>query len=112
MAALARLRPLARVCPFVPSSTDRAVAIGFHGRLRNRLGNAAKKIAAVLLGQKLGKVHVGFGHRGLRIVAVDVAKLPLTVHLDGHLALHRRGRGNYTASSDTNQFLPLSKRFA
>jgi len=55
----------ARVCPFVPSSTDRAVAIGFHDPLRNRLGNAAKKIATVLLGQKLGKVHVGFGHRGL-----------------------------------------------
>ena len=49
---------------------------GFQDRLRNRLGNAAKKIAAVLLGQKFGKVHVGFGHRGLPIAAVDVAKLP------------------------------------
>jgi len=78
-----------RVSGYVASSTDRAVTIGFHDRLRNRLGNAAKKIAAALRGQKLGKVHVGFGHRGLRIVAVDVAKLPLTVHLDGHLALHR-----------------------
>jgi len=73
----------------VPSSTDRTFAIGFHDRLRNRLGNAAKKIAAVLRGQKLEKVHVGFGHRSLRIVAVDVAKLHMTVHLDGHLALHR-----------------------
>jgi len=42
-----------------PLTGDRAVAIGFHDRPRNRPDNAAKKIAAVLLGQKLEKVHLG-----------------------------------------------------
>ena len=46
MIAISVLPGYARVCPFVASRTDRAVAIGFHDRLRNRLGNAAKKIDA------------------------------------------------------------------
>ena len=52
--------PSHAVCPFVPSNIDQAVAIGFHDRPKNHLGNAAEKIAAVLRDQKLGKVHVWF----------------------------------------------------
>jgi len=68
--------PRRAVCPFVLSGADQPFAIGFHDRLRNRLGNAAKKIAAVLRGQNIGKVHVGFGHRGFPVVAVDVSQTP------------------------------------
>jgi len=50
------------------AGADQALDIGFHEKLQNRLGDGAKKIATVLLGQKFGKVHVGLGHRGLRVV--------------------------------------------
>ena len=58
----------APVSPFVPPGTDQAVDIGLHHQLKDSLSNAAQKISLIVLGQKLGQVHVGFGHRGLRVV--------------------------------------------
>ena len=37
-------------------------------QLQHGLGNAAQKVALIVLGQKLGQVHVRLGHRGLRMV--------------------------------------------
>ena len=48
--------------------TPEAVDIGLHDQLKHGLGDAAQKVALIVLGQKLGQVHVGFGHRGLRKV--------------------------------------------
>ena len=50
------------------AGADQPFDIGLHQKLQHRLGDGAKEITAVLLGQKLGKVHVGLGHRGLRVV--------------------------------------------
>ena len=58
----------ALICPLMLAGADRAFNVGLHDQLQYGLGDGAKKIAAVLLCQKLGKVHVGFGHRGLRMV--------------------------------------------
>ena len=74
------------------AGADQALDIGLHDQLKNSLGDGAQKITAILLCQKLGKVHVGFGHpladRALRSnvpkggvsvwSVVEVAKL----HLD------------------------------
>ncbi len=88
---------------FVLAGADQAFDIGLHDQLQYGLGDGAKKIAAVLLGQKFGKVHVGLGHPtadrascsdvpkgGVSVwFVVEVAKLHPTIHLDGHPALHR-----------------------
>ena len=55
------------IATFVLARTDQAFNVGLHDQLQDGLGNAAKKIATILLGQKFGQVHVGFGHRGLRV---------------------------------------------
>lgn len=47
---------------------DQAFNVGLHDQLKNGLGDGAKEIATILLGQKFGKIHVGLGHRGLRVV--------------------------------------------
>jgi hypothetical protein len=47
---------------------DQAVDIGLHDQLKDGLGNASKQITLIVLCQKLGQVHVGLGHRGLRKV--------------------------------------------
>ena len=52
----------------VAPSTDQAVDIGLHDQLQHRLGDSAKEIALVMLGHKLGQVHVRLGHRGLRVI--------------------------------------------
>jgi len=52
----------------MPAGADQAVDITLHDQLKNGLGNAAQQIALIMLGQKLGQVHVGLGHRGLRKV--------------------------------------------
>ncbi|WP_318340284.1 hypothetical protein [Defluviimonas sp. D31] len=52
----------------MPAGTDQAVDIGLHDQLQDGLGDTAQKVALIVLGQKLGQVHVGFGHRGLRKV--------------------------------------------
>ena len=76
----------------MPTGTDQAVDIGLHDQLKDGLGDAAKQITLIVLGHKLGQVHVGLGHplagRALRSNAprggvsvwsmVEVAKL----HLD------------------------------
>jgi hypothetical protein len=50
------------------ASADQTFDVKLHNQLKDGLSNAAKEIATVLLGQKIGKVHVGLGHRGLRVV--------------------------------------------
>jgi hypothetical protein len=52
----------------VPSSADDAFHIGLPDQLQDGLGNAAQKVSLIVLGQKLGQVHVRLGHRGLREV--------------------------------------------
>ena len=52
----------------MPSGADQAVDIALHDQLKDGLGNAAQKVTLIVLGQKLGQVHVGLGHRGLRRV--------------------------------------------
>jgi hypothetical protein len=52
----------------VPSGTDQALDVGLHGQLQDGLGDSAQKVALVVLCEKLGKVHVRPGHRGLRVV--------------------------------------------
>ena len=52
----------------MPAGADQAVNIALHDQLKDGLGNAAQEVALIVLGQKLGQVHVGFGHRGLRKV--------------------------------------------
>ena len=58
--------PVAPCCAFraafMLAGSDQALVIGLHDQLRNGLGDRAKKIAAILLCQKLGKVHVGLGY--------------------------------------------------
>jgi hypothetical protein len=54
--------------PLVLAGADQAFDIGLHDQLQHSLGNGAKKIAAILLLKKLGKVHGCLGHRGLRLV--------------------------------------------
>ena len=56
------------IAAFVSASADQAFDVGLHDQLKNGLGDATKKIAAILLCEELGNVHVGFGHRGLRVV--------------------------------------------
>ena len=58
----------ALIGPLVLAGADQAFDIGLHDQLQNGLGDGAKEVATVLLCQKLGKVHVGLGHRGLRVV--------------------------------------------
>lgn len=53
---------------FMPTGADDAFHIGLHDQLQHRLGDAAQKVALIVLGQKLGQVHVRPGHRGLRMV--------------------------------------------
>ena len=66
----AELPPDAAEAAALAASTgaDQAVDITLHDQLKNGLGNAAQQIALIMLGQKLGQVHVGLGHRGLRKV--------------------------------------------
>ena len=52
----------------MPAGADQPVDIALHDQLQHRLGDRAKEVALIVLGQKLGQVHVGFGHRGLRRV--------------------------------------------
>jgi hypothetical protein len=52
----------------VSTGANQAVNIGFHNQLQHRLGDAAQKISLIVLCQKLGQVHAGLGHRGLRMV--------------------------------------------
>ena len=52
----------------MPTGADQAFYVGLHDQLKNSLGDAAQKVSLVVLGQKLGQVHVGLGHRGLRAV--------------------------------------------
>ncbi len=54
--------------PLMPAGADQSLDIGLHEKLKNGLGDGAQKIALIVLLQKLGKVHVGLGHRGLRVV--------------------------------------------
>ena len=56
------------VGPFVPAGADQALDIGLHDQLQDGLGDGAQKVALIVLCQKLGQVHVGLGHRGLRVV--------------------------------------------
>ena len=58
----------AAVRAFMLAGADLPFDISLHQKLQNGLGDGAKEIAAILLGQKRGKVHVGLGHRGLRLV--------------------------------------------
>jgi len=60
-----------------------------HDQLQQGRGNSAQKVAAVLLGQKFGKFHVGLGHRGPLWFVVEASKLHPTTHLDGRPTLHR-----------------------
>ncbi|WP_434063273.1 hypothetical protein [Gemmobacter denitrificans] len=53
----------------MPTGTDQALDIGLHDQLQHSLSYAAKKVTLIVLGQKLGQVHVGLGHRGLRMVS-------------------------------------------
>jgi hypothetical protein len=50
------------------TSAVTAFDVGFHDQLQDGFSDAAKKVAAILLCEQFGKVHVGFGHRGLRVV--------------------------------------------
>jgi hypothetical protein len=52
----------------VPARADQAFNIGLHDQLKDSLGDAAKEVALLMPGQKLGQVHVRLGHRGLRVV--------------------------------------------
>lgn len=52
----------------MPPGADQALDIGLHDQLQHRLGDGAQKVALVVLCEKLGKVHVRLGHRGLRVV--------------------------------------------
>jgi hypothetical protein len=49
---------------FMPASADQALDIGLHDQLKDGLGDAAKEVSLIVLGQQLGQVHVGLGHRG------------------------------------------------
>ena len=53
---------------FVPAGADQAFDIGLHDQLKDGRGDAAQEISLIVLCQKLGQVHVGLGHRGLRVV--------------------------------------------
>ena len=53
---------------FMAAGADQAVDIGLHDQLKDGLGDTAKQITLIVLLQKLGQVHVGLGHRGLRVV--------------------------------------------
>lgn len=53
---------------FMPTGADKACHIGLHDQLQHGLGNATQKVSLIVLGQKLGQVHVRLGHRGLRKV--------------------------------------------
>jgi len=66
------------------AGADQAFDVSLHQKLECGPGNDAKEIATVLLGQKFRKVHVGLGHRGLRVVRGRSCKLHPTIHLDGH----------------------------
>ena len=46
---------------------DDAFDIGLHDELENRFGDSPQEVALIMLLKKLGKVHGGFGHRGLRL---------------------------------------------
>lgn len=52
----------------MPTGADQAVDIGLHKQLKDGLGDRAQEVALIVLCQQLGKVHVGLGHRGLRVV--------------------------------------------
>jgi hypothetical protein len=52
----------------MPAGTDQAFHIGLHDQLQDGLGDGAQEVALIVLGQKLGQVHVRLGHRGLRKV--------------------------------------------
>lgn len=54
--------------PISAVSADDAFHIGLHDQLQHRFGNAAQEVILIVLGQKLGQVHVRLGHRGLRKV--------------------------------------------
>ena len=58
----------ATVRQLVAAGADQAFDIGLHDQLQNGLGDDAQEVALIVLGQKLGQVHVGLGHRGLRKV--------------------------------------------
>lgn len=53
---------------FMPPGADQAIDISLHYQLKDGLGDGAQEVALIVLGQKLGQVHVGLGHRGLRRV--------------------------------------------
>ena len=52
----------------MPTGADQPLDIGLHDQLQDGLGDAAQKVALIVLGQKLGQVHVRLGHWGLRKV--------------------------------------------
>jgi hypothetical protein len=52
----------------MPPGADQAVDIGLHDQPQHGLGDAAQEVSLIVLGQKLGQVHVRLGHRGLRKV--------------------------------------------
>ena len=58
----------AAVSALMLAGADQPFDIGLHDRVQDGLGDGSQKTAAILLGQKLGKVHVGRGSRGLRPV--------------------------------------------
>jgi hypothetical protein len=62
------LRQVVRSPLLVAPRTDQAVDIGLHEQLEDSLGDAAKQVTLIVPLQKLGQVHVGLGHRGLRVV--------------------------------------------
>lgn len=68
-AALAVAVPPGRssVGTLVFASANDALDIGLHDQLENGFGNSPQEIALIMLLKKLGKVHGGLGHRGLRL---------------------------------------------
>jgi hypothetical protein len=52
----------------MPSGADQAFHVGFHDQLQDGFGDGAQEVALIVLGRKLGQVHVRFGHRGPRKV--------------------------------------------
>ena len=59
----------------VTPGADHALHIGLHDQLQHRLGDGSEEVPFVVLLQKLGQGHDGLGHRGLRSMVGEVAKL-------------------------------------
>lgn len=64
---------------------DQVLDIGLHDQLQDSLSDAGQEVAQIVLCRKLGQVHAGRGHPGLRIVRVEASKLHLDHTPDGRL---------------------------